>query len=408
MRCAVRLGSTRRVIGLLTLVALAVFVVAVTGFELPIPRFGGGSARALLPGVRATSASMLLRVGNGAPPGGELAFMTVDAGGNLFVSDAKRRSVMRFDPGGRFLSEWGPTFGGVELGEPAGVAVLGDSYYVVDRGTPRLMRLGADGQLQAAFNLQPLGPYGLNGLAAEASGRLFVADTGRNRVLVLSPTGQLIKQLGHGGSDLGGFTQPMMLGFGPDGSLLVSDWENSRVERFDTSFEPTNAFSIGYHSFGLAVDAIGRVYAPDADHRRVEAFTPEGATLGEVGAPSSPTVDLSPRQVAVSVASTGQQTLYVLGADAIQRFALENIPPPPQSSGSGFDADLLGLGVVALMVALVVLAVLSRRQRRAAGLLGAPSDRPVGLHAKDGAEGEHEQAAGNEDRLISHQAKREQ
>ena len=406
MRCAVPLGSTRRLVGLLTLLALVTIVMGVTGAELPMPRFGGGADRALLPGVRASSASMLVRVGTGAPAGGELAFMTVDGGGNLVVTDAKRRSILRFDPTGQRLSEWGPLFGGIELAEPAGVAVSGDTYYVIDRGIPRVLSLDASGQLQTTFNLQPLSPYGLNGLAVDASGTLYAADTGRNRVLVLSRTGQLIKQVGHAGSDLGGFTQPMMLAFGPDGSLFVSDWENNRIQRFDTTFEATNAWSIGYHAFGLAVDRVGRVFAPDADHRRIEVFTPQGAALGEIGAPSSPALDVSPKQLAL--AGNGQLTLYVLGSDGIQRLALENTPPPPQGGGGLVDADLLSLGVFVAMAAVVVLAVVSRRQRRAAASVGAALDRPVGLNAKDGAAGQHQQAEGNKDRLIAHQTKREQ
>ena len=104
---------------------------------------------------------------------------------------------------------------------PRGVAVAGDSYYVVDRGMPRIFRLDNTGQPQAVIDLQPLGAYGLNGVAVDAGGNVYVADTGRNRILVFSPAGQLVKQVGHGGTDLGGFTQPMMLAFAPDGSLFV-------------------------------------------------------------------------------------------------------------------------------------------------------------------------------------------
>ena len=31
--------------------------------------------------------------------------------------------------------------------------------------------------------------YGLNGVAVDAGGNVYVADTGRNRILVFSPTG---------------------------------------------------------------------------------------------------------------------------------------------------------------------------------------------------------------------------
>src|SRR3977135_4681924 len=106
---------SRRLVGLLTVVALVAIVVGVTGFEIQLPRFGGGPERAPLPGIRATAASTLLRVGAGAPPGGELAFLAVEPSGNLFVSDSKRHTVMRFDPSGHLLSVFGPTFGDATL-----------------------------------------------------------------------------------------------------------------------------------------------------------------------------------------------------------------------------------------------------------------------------------------------------
>ena len=49
------------------------------------------------------------------------------------------------------------------------------------------------------FDLGPLGTYGLNGLAVDASGNVYAADTGRNRVLVFSAAGRLVQQVGHGG-----------------------------------------------------------------------------------------------------------------------------------------------------------------------------------------------------------------
>jgi DNA-binding beta-propeller fold protein YncE len=405
MRWVLAMARTRRLIGLVTLLTLVVIFVGVSGFELPVFRFGSGSAdKALLAGVRGISAETMLRVGSGAPPGGELAFMAVEPGGNLFVSDSKRHTVMRFDATGHMLSQWGPRFGETELVEPAGVAVAGDSFYVVDRGTPRIFSLDSAGQLQGIFTLESLGTYGLNGMAVDPSGNLYVADTGRNRILVLSPTGQLIKQVGHGGSDLGGFTQPMMLAFGPDGSFFVADWENNRIERWDANFEATNAWSTGFHAFGVAVDQTGRVFVPDADHRRVQVYTPQGAPLGEMGTPSSPSIDVAPRQVALP--RSGRPSVYVLGGDAIQRLDLENTAAPPQ--GGSMDTDLVGMAVIVLMVALVALAVLSRRQRRAAASsLGAALDREVRLYPENRAERQHEQAKADEELLIAHQAKRE-
>jgi DNA-binding beta-propeller fold protein YncE len=298
------------------------------------------------------------------------------------------------------LSEWGPVLGSTQLVEPAGVAVADDNYYVVDRGTPRIIRLDSSGQPQAVLDLTGLSTYGLNGLAVDPSGNLYVADTGRNRILVFSSGGQLLKQIGHSGSDLGGFTQPMMLAFGPDGSFVVADWENGRLERFTADYLPSDAWTTGFRAFGVAVDPTGRVFAPDFEHKLVEVYSPQGGSLGEIGTPGSPILDASPKQIAVAA---GGQSLYLLGSDAIQRVDLANAPPPPQQA---VGLDLLGVAVILLMAALVVVAVLSRR-RRGAALLGAPLDRPIWLHAKNGTKGEHQQAEADEDLLIANQAKGE-
>jgi sugar lactone lactonase YvrE len=391
------MARTRRLVGLLTLLALIVIVLGVTGVQVPVP--GGRADQPALQGIKARAALTLLR----APQGGELAFMTVEPNGNLLVSDARRASVLRFDPTGQLLSEWGPQWGNAQLVEPAGVAVAGDSYYVLDRGMARIFRLDTTGQPQAVFNLEQLNPYGLNGLAVDAAGNIYAADTGRNRILVFSPGGQFVKQIGHSGSDLGGFTQPMMLAFAPDGGLFVTDWENSRIERFNSSLEATDAWSIGFRAFGVAVDPMGRVFAPDFDHRRIEAYSPQGASLGEIGGPDSPIVATAPKQLAL--ARSAQPSLYVLGSDQIQRLDLDNTPPPPQA---GAGSDLLSVLAIGLMLAVVGLAVLSRRQRkqRAPVSLGAALDGPVGLHAENGAQRQQQQSRADEDLLVTHQTER--
>jgi len=294
------------------------------------------------------------------------------------------------------LAEWGPRLGEASLAEPAGVAAQGDAVYVLDRGTPRLFRLDATGRQQSAFSLEPLGTYGLNGLAVDSAGNLYAADTGRNRILVFAPTGALLRQIGRGGSALGSFTQPMGLAFLPDGGFIVADWENSRLERFDSSFEATDAWTTGFHPWGVAADPDGRVYAPDTERRRVMVYTPRGDALGELGP-----VDIAPRQLAIGPAQP--RSLYALGNEGIVRIDLENTPPPPQTSG---EVDLVSPIVIALLLALPVLALLLRRGRGRAKSVAAPSNGEVGLQSEDGAQRQHEQTHPDQDLLIADQAKR--
>jgi hypothetical protein len=144
------------------------------------------------------------------------------------------------------------------------------------------------------------------------------------------------------------------------------------------------------------------VFAPDFEHRRVEAYTPQGVPLGEMGAPNSPGLELAPKQIAV--ARSLQPSLYVLGSDGIERLDLENTAPPPQA---GADGDLVSLAVIGLMIALVVLAVVSRRQRRQSPIsFDAALDGPVRLQAKNGAQRQQQQADADQNLLVAHQTKR--
>ena len=230
---------------------------------------------------------------------------------------------------------------------------------MLDRGsTPRIFQLDATGRLQTILNLESFGTYGLNGLAVDRGGNLYAADTGRNRILVLAPNGSLVRQIGHSGADLGGLTQPMMLAFAADGSFVVADWENTRLERWDANFEATDVWTTASHPFGVAIDQIGRIYAPDTDHRRVQAYSAQGALLGEMGAAGSPPIDVAPKQVAV--ARSDQPSLYVLGADGVVRLDLENTAPPPQG---GSDMDAVSLIVIGLLVAMLGLAIVVARAR---------------------------------------------
>jgi DNA-binding beta-propeller fold protein YncE len=385
------------------LLALVVIGVGVSGFELPFLRSGATTRSTAGPvsGVRATGTTVLLRVGGGAPAGGDLAFLALEPTGNLVVTDRARHSVLRFDVTGHLLSEWGPRLGELSLAEPAGVATFGDVYYVLDRGTPRLFRLDANGRVQAAFSLEPFGTYGLNGLAVDPRGNVYVADTGRNRILVFAPTGALLRQFGRGGSGLGEFTQPMALAFLPDASLIVTDWENSRLERWDTSFSATDAWSIGFHAWGVAADQEGRVYAPDAERRRIVAYSERGDTLGELGGPGSLPIDVAPRQLAISASQP--KSLYALGSEGVVRVDLDTSLPAPQAST---DVDIVSPIVIALLFSLPVFALLMRRGRRGASSVAATAHRKVGLHAEDRAQRQHEQTHADQDLLVAHQADR--
>lgn len=354
----------RRRVGLLTLLALVVVVLGLVGVDLP-----RGSEEPPLPAVRQRFVQTLVRAAAETPPR-ELAFLAVEPAQTLLVTDRARRSVVRFDAAGRLLAEWGPQLaGGVVLGEPAGVAAAGDRRYVLDRDTPRILRLDPGGRLQGVIPLQQYGTYGLNGLAVDAGGRLYAADTGRNRILVLGPAGQFLRELRGSGGSLGPLVQPMALAFAPGGSLFVADWENARVVRFDPGLQPADAWPAGGRPFGIAVDALGRVFVPDAENRRVRVYTPRGTPLGELGGPGSRPFRLQATPRVAAGPAPG--TIYVLGPDGVVRVEFDDVPALP-AEGTVADPSLLALAAAAAAVGALLLRWQRRRARARRTRSGAP------------------------------------
>jgi Mg-chelatase subunit ChlD/DNA-binding beta-propeller fold protein YncE len=116
------------------------------------------------------------------------------ADGRAYVVDAGNERVQVFDTTtGRFLAVWDG------LGRPGGIATDGQRIFVSDLQAPRITLLDRAGVIQArwgagaAVNIPLISPRGMD---LTADGDLIVADIGANRVLRISPAGELIRSLG--------------------------------------------------------------------------------------------------------------------------------------------------------------------------------------------------------------------
>ena len=324
-----------------------------------------------------TGYELTTRLGDVAPPVQSTGF-AVAPDGSLGLVDRSRQVIVRLDANGHPLTEWGPEFGpGVTAQDLVGLAVDQAGWYVLDRGAQRIIRLDSSGQVlpSGEIDLGPLGTYGPNGLTADGHGNLYLADTGRDRVLIFDSSGQMTGSIGDSGSALGEFKQPMFVAFGPDGSMLVTDWENERVERFDSQRHATNAWPVPGHAWGVAVDARGRVFVPDADHRLVRMFGTDGSVLAQFGSvdgggPALP-VDV-PTQVGVSPDGS---SLWILGLNGLIRADLSGLSDVRSSTAEAGWARaplaILGAALLALAVGLSLVPLV--RRSRVVGSLGVPS-----------------------------------
>ena len=145
---------------------------------------------------------------------------------------------------------------------PRGVSVAANGQvYVVDYWNQRIEYMNANGTGAQAFGARgdPSQPGAINFAWSAAiqpgTGNIFLANRESDQVQVFSPTGTSISIFGKVGTADGQFKFPQGIAFAPDGTLLVVDSANDRIQRFTMSPDDTVATwdaSYGQKGTGVA------------------------------------------------------------------------------------------------------------------------------------------------------------
>src|SRR5947209_12482073 len=182
------------------------------------------------------------------------------------------------------LPTWQVVVGGgsvPHLSQPAGLAIdpRGTSaqkwLYVADTGKNRIVKLGTGGHYFGSWGSRGTGPGQFSqpqGVAVDQHGDVYVADTGNDRIEKFGPSGRILTVWGTKGSGPGQFDAPSGVAVGGAGNVFVADRNNTRIEKFSPSgrliavwpvFIPSASNPPGYGPSGpsaLTVDATGNVY----------------------------------------------------------------------------------------------------------------------------------------------------
>jgi sugar lactone lactonase YvrE len=185
------------------------------------------------------------------------------------------------------------------LNQPKDLAVGPDGrVYVVESGANRVTVFEPDGTISKSWGRQGTGDGEFQepwGIAVAPSGEVYVADTWNHRVEKFDRDGNFLKKWG-GLADTKGavndrpgqFWGPRDVAIGPDGLLYVTDTGNKRIQVFDSEGRFVRAFGGEgaepgkfREPVGLAFDG-DRLLVADTWNRRVQVLDANGQPLAQV------------------------------------------------------------------------------------------------------------------------------
>jgi DNA-binding beta-propeller fold protein YncE len=247
---------------------------------------------------RPVSPTQVIATGSLTAPRG----VATAADGSVYVADTGNSRLVKFDQAGKVVATWGsktpdgqtPPAPGT-FNEPWGVAVDAQgNVFVADTWNHRVQKLDANGKFLSEWsttgpgNEEPHQLWGPRGIVVSSAGRVYVTDTGNKRVVVFDANGKFL--FGFDTSGDGRLDEPVGIALGPDNNVVVADTWNSRV----AVFSPDGKFITSWPVQGwlsdsldnkpyLAVDAQGRVYVTDPEGYRIIVFSPAGQPLAAFG-----------------------------------------------------------------------------------------------------------------------------
>ncbi|HEX2325928.1 MAG TPA: flippase activity-associated protein Agl23, partial [Chloroflexota bacterium] len=144
------------------------------------------------------------------------------------------------------------------------------------------------------FGATGRGPGQLNtprGLALDAQGNVYVADSLNHRIQKFDRTGKLLSAWGTEGTGDGQFKEPMGVAVDGQGNIFVADTWNHRIQKLDSNGKFVTKWSGQSGGFwgprGIVADSQGNVYVTDTGNKRIQKFDNGGRFLAQMGGPGA-------------------------------------------------------------------------------------------------------------------------
>ncbi|MDD5628698.1 MAG: NHL repeat-containing protein, partial [Elusimicrobia bacterium] len=157
--------------------------------------------------------------------------VAVGGDGRVYVADTGNDRVQVFTAEGILLCVFdGKGRKGGRFKEPAKVAVdPSDGIYVLDSGNERIQKFDPSARFAREFET-PGADF-----AVDAYGYLYELDAENGKVVERGPDDAVLGRFGSVGSGAGQFQEPEGIAVAPDGTVLVLDAGNARIQRVEVS-----------------------------------------------------------------------------------------------------------------------------------------------------------------------------
>lgn len=184
--------------------------------------------------------------------------------------------------------------GGGQFIRPRGIAVdAAGNIYVADTGNSRIQKFDAKGTF-----ILDMGDAGdqngrlrePNGIAVDAKGNIYTADAARNRLMRFTPQGEFEKEWS--GTPDEEFYGPRDIAIAPNGSIYIVDQGRTRIVKFETDKENFTAWGTRgdgegqfLESTGIAIGD-GKVFVADNGNGRIQVFDLNGKFIRQWEVPA--------------------------------------------------------------------------------------------------------------------------
>ncbi len=220
--------------------------------------------------------------------------LAVDSTGNLYIADQKVGAIFMFDTETREVDLIKNSVH-AHFARIIGLAMDdSDRLFVSDPGLRHILVFDKDHKPEDVITDGVVEP---GGLAIDTQNRLlYVADVQLDQVLVYdADTLKQLRKIGTTGhnhelTSPGDFSKPAGVAVDAEGNLYVADTYNNRVEIFDADGNFVSTFGKagdgpGYFSRpkGIAIDGDGHIWVADGMQDRVQVFNKDGQLLISFG-----------------------------------------------------------------------------------------------------------------------------